>query len=788
MAVMNVACKRPHRLGLAGRFRNLVLTSLLLALLAHLGVAQEITNDVVSVTIRDERQAFVSLYIPLSLNNDNSERRLYGSPAGIVGMFETLHEHDRRVASYEAALRELALQPVLRRSPSALLIQKLQQAGVTVDVIQGVLELIELAPEAITGRYVRSGTLSASLHNALARFSRDAKAIRHSPGFAAACAAVDGTRATIQVADLLAGTVLLHGLATDEAEARLLDMQQTLARSSNRDPALAEALDQALTNVRAARSELGAFALRLQDELESVVGSALDLGASLISISAHLSGSAALWIGAPPTATASAPDCRSLSSPAAPRLPLLLVHGIWGGLDSWKDMAECLTERGWTEGPVISFTSGSSVPRLLSFSRVDPMSVGAGAPRPATVSGPDLRNSERVFARVVFEDNDGQTLAQQGLQVGAAVTEIRRWTGASKVVLAGHSMGGLAARAYLQGSSYRKDLAALVTIATPHLGSLLPYLAQEGGLGTTICRLGAHVLADKDLASVGARLLTTGSPELVALNSPTAPYGHLPQDVEHVSLVATYTQGTVGPLPCGALDTQDYLARWSQDLRTYFDPAKALSVASPSLFVLKSDGIVPVASQYLRIAPVAYGTAVRAEFVDGFHSDVTSDPAVWNVIMGAGKAASPVATTTSSSPGTGRRVLLLLDISGSMQGSKLDDAKEAARQAIAGLGSSDQVSLVTFGRQCAVMTQTDFTGDREDVTEAINRMDAEGGTPLAAAIDRAVAVLEADPDPASISVVLLSDGAETCRGDVLEAAARLRRALQLTGGSTIGRP
>ncbi len=47
---------------------------------------------------------------------------------------------------------------------------------------------------------------------------------------------------------------------------------------------------------------------------------------------------------------------------------------------------------------------------------------------------------------------------------------------ASKVDLIGHSMGGNLARQYIQGSSYRDDVRKLITINTPHYGSILANL------------------------------------------------------------------------------------------------------------------------------------------------------------------------------------------------------------------------------------------------------------------------------------------------------------------------
>lgn len=58
--------------------------------------------------------------------------------------------------------------------------------------------------------------------------------------------------------------------------------------------------------------------------------------------------------------------------------------------------------------------------------------------------------------------------------IAAEVARVRAATGAARVALVGHSMGGLAARAYLRDCDARGEdpaLAALVTLGTPHCGT-----------------------------------------------------------------------------------------------------------------------------------------------------------------------------------------------------------------------------------------------------------------------------------------------------------------------------
>jgi pimeloyl-ACP methyl ester carboxylesterase len=54
-------------------------------------------------------------------------------------------------------------------------------------------------------------------------------------------------------------------------------------------------------------------------------------------------------------------------------------------------------------------------------------------------------------------------------------------SGSAKVILVGHSMGGLVSRAYIQGNGYRGDVERLITLGTPHRGSAESYYPWEGG-------------------------------------------------------------------------------------------------------------------------------------------------------------------------------------------------------------------------------------------------------------------------------------------------------------------
>lgn len=132
----------------------------------------------------------------------------------------------------------------------------------------------------------------------------------------------------------------------------------------------------------------------------------------------------------------------------------------------------------------------------------------------------------------------------------------------------------------------------------------------------------------------------------------------------------------------------------------------------------------------------------------------------------------------------GRNLLLILDASGSMWGQIEGVAKiTTARQALTGiLGDLDpatNVGLMAYGhRREGDCSDTEIlypvaNYDAGRLIPAIEGLSPRGKTPIAGALERAAAAMPAAGQ--SSSVLLISDGLETCGGDPCAAAARLAR-------------
>ena len=167
-------------------------------------------------------------------------------------------------------------------------------------------------------------------------------------------------------------------------------------------------------------------------------------------------------------------------------LPVLFLHGMSGDASSWGEMASLLSnDAGLIEGQQLQYClNGDGSDGTSTLDEVLPFTA--------------LNAGHADFFRINFECNAGGTCwsnsasnsdgifsgqaaaAKQGLAVADAVAEILDATGAPEIVLVGHSMGGLAAREYLQNPEYwpvdadgnaHHRVAKLVTSGTPHNGS-----------------------------------------------------------------------------------------------------------------------------------------------------------------------------------------------------------------------------------------------------------------------------------------------------------------------------
>lgn len=134
------------------------------------------------------------------------------------------------------------------------------------------------------------------------------------------------------------------------------------------------------------------------------------------------------------------------------------------------------------------------------------------------------------------------------------------------------------------------------------------------------------------------------------------------------------------------------------------------------------------------------------------------------------------ALTTTSDPSIGIAVVLVFDLSGSMAGDPLAQAKIAGKALIDQLGATDQAAVLAFAN--APVLVTGFSADKAALGQAIDSLAAGGNTALYAGVQQSAALTQQAPLPRR-AVVVLSDGV-----DIGAAVTTTREAsLQAAGDS-----
>ncbi|HNJ65154.1 MAG TPA: alpha/beta fold hydrolase, partial [Turneriella sp.] len=132
------------------------------------------------------------------------------------------------------------------------------------------------------------------------------------------------------------------------------------------------------------------------------------------------------------------------------RYPLLLVHGLFSSSRTWRK-----TVRTFVDDYDLRYGGEISMRPVKN-------------PLPVTPGD---------FYTWNFSSNYNLSYRQQAEELARGIRQIRELNSCEKVVIAGHSMGGLAARALVQLYG-AQEVFALITLGTPHYGSPLALLRE----------------------------------------------------------------------------------------------------------------------------------------------------------------------------------------------------------------------------------------------------------------------------------------------------------------------
>jgi Ca-activated chloride channel family protein len=108
-------------------------------------------------------------------------------------------------------------------------------------------------------------------------------------------------------------------------------------------------------------------------------------------------------------------------------------------------------------------------------------------------------------------------------------------------------------------------------------------------------------------------------------------------------------------------------------------------------------------------------------------------------------------------------LVMLLDVSGSMDGNKINNMRQAAVQFVEQMGDDDVITIIAFSHELEMLANHQQVGPaRGKIIDAIERLDANGDTALYDAIGEGALIIDDTASPNfSNALVVLTDGVDT---------------------------
>lgn len=133
-------------------------------------------------------------------------------------------------------------------------------------------------------------------------------------------------------------------------------------------------------------------------------------------------------------------------------------------------------------------------------------------------------------------------------------------------------------------------------------------------------------------------------------------------------------------------------------------------------------------------------------------------------------------------------LICVIDISGSMDGNKIELVKESLKILLEMMDKNDRLALVLFDNNAEIYFNLEYMSDKvkKDLIKKIGLIEARGGTNILSGLEKAVEILKNEKEKTSenrvSSVILLSDGCDNYCNDIqlAESLKKMTKGLKLS--------
>ena len=410
---------------------------------------------------------------------------------------------------------------------------------------------------------------------------------------------------------------------------------------------------------------------------------------------------------------------------------LLLVHGLLSSKKTWNKLIKSLDPKHFVYVANYNISESNNKYNINI--------------QPENKSLHYINNNINPVFTINYNNKVNLSFVEQGRRLHDVVTDIVKQTG-RKVILIGHSMGGLAARACIMIDS--KNIAGLITAGTPHAGSFLAYSPNLLNYLNTNPFSFYYLINGKNygfkITTKAIAALAPDSPEMIEMNKQVFPI-----NLPIVDVISRWKPDN--------LNLKKNLLILIQEESSNYQSIYALTdFFSKDIQLQFSDGVVSVPSQHIKMG-VANGNDLHPIILttNKFHTEITSDTTTMK------RAITEMLNITNGFP-TNNNVTIgfIIDSSGSMKDTDPYNIRKTSLEKIIDLlNGNENIVVIDFDDKANWINENNYTNlNKELLKDEINIIDSEGGTNIDLALIKMKNILSSINARTNTGVVLISDG------------------------------